>query len=299
MIRPLFLQAGDTVSIVAPGRKPDRDAIQSAAAIIERWGLKVRQGKNIFSSNHNYLSGTDQERLSDLQEAFNDHSVQAIICARGGYGTTRILDQLDFSSFVKKTKWVCGFSDITALHLKMQSLNIQSIHGTMPVQFSNTAYADSAESLRKALFGEHISLTSVSSIHNRSGEASGEVVGGNLSLLVDSLGTSSALKTDNKILILEEIGEYAYRLDRMLTQLKRAGKLDNLAGLAVGHMTDIREDKLPFGETVEALVLHHTKEFAYPVAFNFPTGHDAQNIAWIEGAWAKLTVTRAEAALTF
>lgn len=299
MIRPAFIRSGDTVCILAPGRKPDPNTIHTATSIIENWGLKVKFGKNIFSENHSYLSGTDPERLSDLQEALDDSSVNAIICARGGYGTTRILDQVDFTLFSKNPKWICGFSDVTALHLKLQSLNIQSIHGTMPVQFSNTTFSDSAESLRRSLFGERVSLKAGSFYHNRQGETTGEIIGGNLSLLAESLGTTSELQTDHKILVLEEIGEYIYRFDRMLVQLKRAGKLHKLAGLVIGHLTDMHEDKLPFGESVEQIIRYHTKEFAYPIAFNFPTGHDNPNIAWIEGAEARLTVTGSGAELNF
>lgn len=299
MISPAFLRSGDTVCIVAPGRKLDTNTIHFAVSIIESWGLKVTLGKNLFSENHNYLSGSDAERLSDLQEALNDSSVQTIICARGGYGTTRILDQVDFTSFTNTPKWICGFSDITALHLKLQSLNIQSIHGTMPVQFSNTAFGDSAESLRKTLFGERISLIATPNKYNRTGEAEGRIVGGNLSLLTESLGTSSELETDNRILIIEEVGEYVYRFDRMLVQLKRAGKLNNLAGLVFGHLTDIVEDKLPFGERVEQIIKHHTEEFKYPVAFNLQTGHDNPNMSWIAGAQTKLTVTDTTTRLDF
>jgi muramoyltetrapeptide carboxypeptidase len=298
MIRPAFLRQGDTVSIVASGRKLDKKSIDAATAVIKSWGLNVKLSKNLFSEKHNYLSGSDAERLSDLQETLDDHSLKAIICARGGYGTTRILDQLDFKNFAKAPKWICGFSDITALHLKLQTLNVQSIHGTMPVQFSNSAYHVSAEQLRGVLFGESVTLTATSN-HNRSGKIEGELIGGNLSLLAESLGTSSELQTDNKILILEEVGEYVYRLDRLLVQLKRAGKLDNLSGLVIGHMTDIKEGELPFGEGVEQLVLQHTKDFNYPVAFNFPTGHDNPNLSWIEGAHAKLVVTASQATLSF
>lgn len=267
--------------------------------MLKNWGLNVISGKNLFSEKHHYLSGTDAERLSDLQDALDDPSINAILCARGGYGTTRILDQLDFTAFTKNPKWICGFSDITALHLKLQSLNIQSIHGTMPVQFADSIHADSAEQLRSLLFGETVSLQAAPSAQNRFGTASAEMVGGNLSLLLESLGTPSELQTDNKILIIEEVGEYVYRLDRMLVQLKRAGKLNNLAGLVIGHMTDIQESELAFGESVEQLVHYHTKDFNYPVAFNFPTGHDHPNLAWISGAKAKLEVTNTKSLLHF
>jgi muramoyltetrapeptide carboxypeptidase len=299
MIQPAFLTQGDTVCIQAPGRKLDRQSIESSVTIIQSWGLNVALGQNLLSDKHSYLSGTDAERLGDLQHALNDLSLKAIICARGGYGTTRILDHLDFSTFLKSPKWVCGFSDVTALHLKLQSLNIQSIHAPMPVQFPKAEFADSVERLRSLLFGTAPTLAAKQSVNNRMGQGEGRLVGGNLSLLADSLGTTTEIQTDSKILVIEEIGEYTYRLDRMLVQLKRAGKLNNLAGLAVGHMTDIKESELPFGETIEQIILNHTTEFDYPVGFNFPTGHDYPNLSWIEGATGKLSVARDHSTLSF
>lgn len=299
MIQPPFLKHGNSVRILAPGKKLDAQCVTAAVAVIQSWGLNVTLSNNLLSNKHNYLSGTDAERLHDFQYALNDPSNNAIICVRGGYGTTRILDQLDFSSFLKFPKWICGFSDVTALHLKLQTVNIQSIHSTMPVQFFKTEFAGSVESLRSVLFGTPSMLTARPSIYNRAGLASGKLIGGNLSLLADSLGTSTEIQTDNKILVIEEIGEYCYRVDRMLVQLKRAGKLKNLAGLVVGHMTDIKEDELPFGETVEQIIDNHTREFSFPIGFNFPIGHQHPNLAWVEGAVGQLNVTNDPSTLSF
>lgn len=285
--------------ILAPGRKLAIQSIETSVAVIQSWGLNVMLGQNLLSGKHSYLSGTDAERQSDFQKALDDSSVKAIICARGGYGTTRILDQLNFLTFLKSPKWICGFSDVTALHLKLQSLNIQSIHATMPVQFPKAEFADSVESLRRMLFGTTTPLTAKPSTNNRTGVAEGKLVGGNLSLLADSLGTSTEIQTESKILVIEEIGEYTYRLDRMLVQFKRSGKLKNLAGLVVGHMTDIKESELPFGESAEQIIRNHTHEFEYPVGFNFPTGHEHPNLPWIEGAAGKLTVTNNASTLSF
>jgi muramoyltetrapeptide carboxypeptidase len=229
----------------------------------------------------------------------DDPSVRAIICARGGYGTTRILDQLDFTSFLKNPKWICGFSDITALHLKLQALNVQSIHSTMPVMFPKKESASSVESLKNLLFGKGDVLTVEASAHNKPGDCSGELIGGNLSLLTDSLGTSSEIRTDNRILIIEEVDESMYRFDRMLVHLKRAEKLKNLAGLVIGHMTDMKESELPFGERVQQIILNHAGEYGYPVAFNFPIGHENPNLAWIQGAKGQLSVTDKKSILTF
>lgn len=299
MIQPAFLTRGDTVCIVASGRKLDNESLQLAVSMVQRWGLNVILGSNILSHAHNYLSGSDAERLADLQGALSDPSIKAILCARGGYGTTRILDKLDFTAFLTSPKWICGFSDVTALHLKLQALHVQSIHSTMPVQFPLPEFDDSVEYLHDILFGTSAPLTAKSSISNRTGVAGGKLTGGNLSLIVDSLGTSTEIETDNKILVLEEIGEFVYRLDRMMVQLKRAGKLSRLAGLVIGHMTDIKESELSFGESVEQIICNHTQEFGYPIGFNFPIGHEHPNMPWIEGAAGKLTVTLDQSILNF
>jgi len=299
MIQPPALQKNDIVGIVAPGRKLDADTVNASLSIIKSWGVNVRAGKNLFSSTHSYLSGLDAERLEDLQNMLDDRSVKAIICARGGYGTTRILDQLDFTSFLKKPKWICGFSDITALHLKLQALGVQSIHGTMPVLFSKPESVTSVESLRKALFSVADTLEASAHSKNKIGNAEGTLVGGNLSLLVDSLGTSSEVSTKNKILVIEEVDEFLYKVDRMLAQLKRAGKLEPLAGLIVGHMTDMKETELPFGEQVEGIILNQVKEFGYPVGFGFPVGHENPNLSWVQGGAGTLKVTREKSTLVF
>jgi len=299
MIRPPVLQKNDIVGIVAPGRKLDLNTLNAAIQLIESWGYQVRIGKNLLNSSHSYLSGQDAERLEDLQNMLNDTSVKAIICARGGYGTTRILDQLDFSSLLKTPKWICGFSDITSLHLKLHTLGVQSIHGTMPVLFSKPESASSVESLRKILSGDEVELGAVAHTTNRAGTAQGILVGGNLSLIVDSLGTSSEIDTRNKILVIEEVDEHMYKVDRMLVQLKRANKLQHLAGLVVGHMTEMKETELPFGESIEDIIANQVKEFQYPVGFEFPIGHENPNFSWIEGSIGKLNVTNEKSTLTF
>lgn len=299
MVQPAILKRNDTVGIVAPGRKLDAETIRSAVAILESWGVKVKLGTNLLSTKHSYLSGADEERLEDLQTALDDSAVSAIICVRGGYGTTRILDQLDFSSFLKKPKWICGFSDITALHLKLQSLGVQSIHSTMPVLFSKPESTASVEGLRKILFGEKISLTTNRHTRNRIGEGKGNLIGGNLSLLVDSLGTSTEVDTKSKILVIEEVDEYLYRIDRMMVQLKRANKLQHLSGLVVGHLSEMKDTELPFGESVEEIIQSHVREFDYPIGFNFPTGHVNPNLPWVQGKLAKLSVTAEKSVLDF
>jgi len=290
MRRPTSLKSGDFVGLVAPGRKVGYRNVETALSTFTSWGLKVMFAPNLFSEDHSYLGSTDERRSADLQMMLDDERIRAIICARGGYGTTRIIDQLDFSNFVKKPKWVVGFSDITALHLKIFTLGIESIHGVMPVLFDNPENAGSIASLQNELFGNNGIITSGSLRSNRHGVATGCVLGGNLSLLVDSLGTSSEPISDGQILIIEEIDEPLYKVDRMLTQLKRAGKLEELAGLVVGHMTGLKGGELPFGETLEEIILNKVGQFHYPVAFGFPIGHDIPNLAWIHGSSMTLKV---------
>jgi muramoyltetrapeptide carboxypeptidase len=297
MIQPPALKKNDIVGIVASGRKLDSDPIQTSIRIVEAWGYTVRVAKNLFSSKHSYLSGSDAERLQDLQHMLDDPSVKAIICARGGYGTTRILDRLDFTSFLKNPKWICGFSDITALHLKLQALGVHSIHGTMPVLFSKSESAISVDALQKILSGGRVALEANPNLKNKIGAASGTLIGGNLSLIVDSLGTSSEIDTKNKILVIEEVDEYLYKVDRMLVQLKRAGKLQHLAGLVVGHMTEMRDTELPFGETIEEIILNQVQEFNYPIGFGFPVGHENPNLAWVQGEVRTLSVTPEKSSL--
>jgi muramoyltetrapeptide carboxypeptidase len=297
MIQPPWLQIGETIGIAAPGRKLDAAILYQAKEQIENHGFNVELGSGLFSNTHNYLAAQDNERLADLQQMLDNPSVKTILCARGGYGTTRILDQLDFTRFQKSPKWICGFSDITALHLKLNSISIQSIHGTMPVLFAKEESKSSIESLFDLLTGKNSIVEASTSDFNRAGESAGELIGGNLSLLVDSLGTSTEMNTLNKILVIEEIDEPAYKVDRMMVQLKRAGKLNKLTGLIIGHMTDIKEGELPFGESFHEIILNHVKEFNYPVGFNFPIGHENPNLPWIEGKMSLLTVTKNGATL--
>lgn len=290
MIIPKKLKLGDKVAVVAPARKITREDIEFAVNIISSWGLEVLLPKNIFSSAHSYLSGTDQERLADIQTMINDTEIGAIICARGGYGSTRILDSIDLSPLQKSPKWVIGFSDITALHLKLTKHQIASVHGTMPILFSNPGSKSSLESLRTLLLKGECAINTSPSSSNLLGKSSGIVIGGNLSLLVDALGTDTEPDTTNKILVIEEIDEYLYKIDRMMTQLRRAGKLSELKGLIIGHMTNLKDSELKFGEGIESIVLNAVKGYSYPIAFNFPSGHDNPNYAWIHGAYADFSV---------
>jgi muramoyltetrapeptide carboxypeptidase len=229
----------------------------------------------------------------------DDPGIKAIICARGGYGSTRIVEDIDFTKLNKEPKWVIGFSDVTAFHLQLVSRGVASIHATMPIFFSNDDSADSVESLRNVLFSGSCEIEMTPEKENRIGRAEGEVIGGNLSLLVDALTTPSEPDTNNKILIVEEVDEYFYKLDRMFTQLRRTGKLQKLAGLVIGHMTDIKNPELAFGETVSQIVMHAVRDYHYPVAFSFPSGHQNPNIAWIHGGKGILDVSLAKVSLVY
>ncbi|WP_276368181.1 LD-carboxypeptidase [Chryseolinea sp. H1M3-3] len=297
MISPPLLKKGDKIGITATGRKVSPKDVEIAYTFFRSWGLEITTAPNLHSNAHTYLAGSDAERLQDFQQLIVDPDIKAIVCARGGYGTTRILDQLDFTSLYKTPKWIIGFSDVTALHLKLFKLGIKSIHGTMPILFPKAENADSIESLKGSLTGESIVISATSSKSNRLGKTTAPVIGGNLSLVVDAIGTSSDPDTNGKILILEEIDEYKYKVDRMFMHLKRSGKLDNLSGLIIGHMTDIKDSDLSFGETLEEVVLSKISQKNYPVAFNFPIGHQYPNLAWVHGSVMTLNVTDSESQL--
>jgi muramoyltetrapeptide carboxypeptidase len=252
----------------------------------------VSIGEHVYSEKHSSLAGEDEERLSDLQKALDDANCAAIFCIRGGYGVTRIVDRLDFNKFLNAPKWIIGFSDITALHLRLNRLGCESIHGIMPLLFTKSNALSSVESLQQVLFNSPESLSASSSKFNKDGQAIGQLIGGNLSIIVDSIRTNSDPDTKGKILVIEEIEEYKYKLDRMMTHLKRAGKLKELSGMIVGHMTDILDTSNPFGEEVEEIILNSVKEYKFPVGFNFSTGHDFPNLAWRSGARVKLSVTQ-------
>ncbi|MGC1241135.1 MAG: LD-carboxypeptidase [Chryseosolibacter sp.] len=299
MIYPPKLKAGDMVGIVAPARKISPGQVEGALKTLQCWGLKPRLAKNIFSSKHSYLSGTDDERREDFQNMIDDPEIKAIFSARGGYGSTRIIEDIDFTSLKNSPKWIIGFSDVTAFHLRLASIGIASIHGTMPIFFGQSEAQESVESIQNILFDGSCHIVFGADGSNRPGQATAAVVGGNLSLIVDALNTASDPDTRNKILIIEEVDEYFYKLDRMFTQLRRSGKLKDLAGLIIGHMTEMKNSDLVFSETVSEIVLHAVRDYAYPVAFSFPSGHRNPNLAWIHGAPATLAVTVQNASLHY
>jgi muramoyltetrapeptide carboxypeptidase len=290
-MRPIFLKEGDTVGITCPARKISLEEIQFAIDTLKSWKFKVVLGDTIGKAAHQY-AGTDAERSADLQRMLNDTSIKAIFAARGGYGTVRIMDGLNFRIFMDYPKWIIGFSDITYLHTQLNcNIGVETLHATMPISFP-TNTADALHSLKNALFGKTLEYEFEAHPLNRQGTMQGEMVGGNLSILYSILGTKTILDSNKKILFLEDLDEYLYHIDRMMMAMKRAGKLKNLAGLVVGGMSDMKDNTIPFGKTAEEIIAEHIAEYDYPVCFNFPSGHIADNKAIFMGRHARIEVAK-------
>lgn len=290
MIIPDKLNKGDVVAIISTARKISKQEVETAVKYLEAIGLEVKLGANIFEED-NQFAGTDEQRAKDLQWALNHPDVKAIFCSRGGYGTVRIIDNIDYTTFIKNPKWVCGYSDITALHSHLHAqFNATSIHSTMPINFKDNT-EKSLASLKSALFDGVLEYRFESHAFNRVGRNTAKVVGGNLSMLYSLMGSSSEIDTEGKILFLEDLDEYLYHIDRMMMNLKRANKLNKLAGLIVGGMTDMNDNTIPFGKGAEKIIQDAVKEYNYPVCFNFPAGHIDDNRAIILGAEATIKVS--------
>jgi muramoyltetrapeptide carboxypeptidase len=292
LIQPPYLHKGDTVMIIAPaGIMKDTAKVDNGIALLKEWGLNVTLGKHLFDQNFHF-AGTDAQRAEDVQNALDDPTVKAIWCARGGYGSVRIIDTIDFTNFKKHPKWMIGFSDITVFHNEIHNLGIETMHALMPITYKpdNKEQKKAQKSLQRALFGKRITYRIGDSQYNREGEATGQIVGGNLSILYSLLGTESSIDTDGKILFIEDIGEYLYHIDRMLISLRRNGYFDHCKGLIIGGISDIRENETPFGKTPEEVVLDAVKDFDFPVAFDFPAGHIRDNRTLILGRTITLKV---------
>ncbi len=285
---PPFLKKGDKIAITCPAKKLP-GPIDSAIKLLESWGLEVILGETVTASHFQY-AGTDELRRDDLQRFLDDPSIKAIIAARGGYGTIRIIDELDFTQFKAHPKWIVGFSDITILHSHIfEMCQIQTIHGQMPLNVPDGT-KPSLESLRKALFGEPLKYELPSHPLNKQGKVSAPLIGGNLTLLV-MLGSSiSEMDFADKILFIEDVGEYMYSIDRMLWNLKRGGKLARLKGLIVGGFTDLKDNEISFGSTLPEMIIEMVKQYDYPVCFDFPAGHIDDNHALILGEIVTLCV---------
>lgn len=296
---PPYLQKGDTIGLVCPaGYMPVEKVSECIRVLNEYWGFTTKVGKTI-GKQFNYFSGTDEERLADFQNMLDDDEVKAVLCARGGYGLTRIIDRIDFSTFKKQPKWIIGFSDITILHSHIyRNYYISTLHAPMANAFNEEGYKNEfVQSLKNALEGKKIKYQTPPHEFNKKGEGIGELTGGNLSLLAHLLGTDSDTKTKGRILFLEDVGEYLYNIDRLMHQLKRGGKLDKLAGLILGGFTDSKDTELPFGQTAYEIIRDVIKEYDYPVCFGFPVSHEKENYALKIGTGYKLKVTKSRVVL--
>jgi muramoyltetrapeptide carboxypeptidase len=278
---PPYLKKGDAIGITCPAGYMAAEKAQTCIDTLQQWGYQVMVGKTLGSSSANYFSGSDEERIDELQAMLDDSSINAILCGRGGYGVGRIIDRLDFTRFKKKPKWLIGFSDITVLHAHIVSNHkIATLHAPMAAAFNDGCAANEfVLSLKAALTGKKAKYSVAPHPFNHTGEATAELVGGNLSLLANITGTPSDINTKGRILFIEDIGEYIYSTDRMLHQLKRSGKLDKLAGLIIGGFTDVKDTDRPFGKTVYEAIHDIVKEYDYPVCFSFPVSHEKENYA--------------------
>lgn len=298
MEKPSNLQKGDKIAIISTARKISKVELQPAVEELNSWGLEVVFGENLFQEYHQF-SGTDEERAADLQWALDSDEIKAVLCARGGYGTVKIIDQIDFLKFVNHPKWVIGYSDVTVLHNHInQNYGIQTLHATMPINFG-TNTKEALDSLKETLFGASPVYFTDAHKLNRNGETEGELVGGNLSILYSLTGTKSQLDTKGKILFLEDLDEYLYHVDRMMMNLDRAGMLKDLKGLVIGGMTDMNDNTIPYGKTAIQIISETAAKYDYPVCFNFPAGHLDDNRTLIMGGKVKLQVSEGGGELTF
>lgn len=301
MQSPPKLSPGDKIAIIATARKISPDEIKAAVDILQKWGFETVFGRNLFREYYQF-AGTDKERTGDLQWAFDDESVKAVLCARGGYGSVKIIDNIDFTKFIQKPKWIIGYSDVTVLHSHIsKNYKIETLHATMPISFPQNGEENSALiTLKKALTDEPIKYSFPGHPLNRTGDAQGVLTGGNLSILYSLSGTESDINTDGKIIFIEDLDEYLYHIDRMMMNMKRSGKLANLAGLIVGGMSDMNDNTVPYGKTAEEIVSDAVAEYNYPVCFQFPAGHIADNNnALIMGRNAKLSVQEQQVRIEF
>jgi len=291
MITPTYLTRGDRVAIAAPARKISAEELRPAIQLFESWGLEVMLPEHLFDTDHQF-AGSDAVRASLMQGVLDDPEIRAVICARGGYGTVRIVDKLDFRAFAQKPKWIVGYSDITVLHSHIhRHLGVATLHATMPIDIADCTPHPSTETLHRCLWGEPIAYRWATHPLNRNGKAKGVVVGGNLSILYSLCGSASDIDTNGKILFLEDLDEYLYHIDRMIMNLKRNGHLEGLAGLVVGSLNRMHDNSTPFGSTAEEIIRDAVEEYDYPVCFGLAAGHiGTDNLAMPLGQVAELDV---------
>lgn len=291
IIIPPYIKKGDIIGVVCPSGYMPYANMETCLQVLQEWGLEVKKGKTL-GTHFNYFSGTDEERLNDLQAMLNDEQVKAVLCARGGYGLSRIIDKIDFTSFVASPKWVIGYSDVTILHSHIfNNYHIASLHSPMAAAFNEKGFqTEYVQSLLQTIAGNTYAYNCEAYKLNKQGNAAGELVGGNLCLLAHLIGSESSIDTKGKLLFIEDTGEYIYNIDRFMIQLQRAGMLENLAGLIVGSFTDMKDTVIPFGASVYDVIYDAIKDYGYPVCFNFPVGHTPENYALKHGALHTLEV---------
>jgi len=290
---PTYLKPGDTIAIVCPAGFLPAAKAKACINTLKKWGFKVTKGKTLGGKSKNYFSGSFEERLADLQNQIDDPSINAILCGRGGYGTTHLLDHIDWKKFKKNPKWIIGFSDITILHTYLLTeIGVAGIHGPMANAFNeDNGINRYTLSLKDSLEGKPVHYTAKPHAQNTYGKATAPMVGGNLSLLAHAVGTNADVDTRGKILFIEDVGEQLYNVERMLLQLKRAGKLSKLKGLVVGGFTSNKDTERPFGKNIEQVIYDVVREFKFPICFGFPISHEKENVAIIVGGTYRLDVS--------
>jgi muramoyltetrapeptide carboxypeptidase len=297
MIQPPALNPGDLIYITAPAKLMDAQAVTYAKKHLEENGFKVLISKNCLGKHH-YFSGTDEERLSDLQFGIDHPDVKAILCARGGYGSIRLVDRINWANMLREPKWLIGFSDITVFHHRLNSLGVQSIHGSMPINFEKNTDA-ALTSLVNTLKGSWPQFALPSNQSNKVGIATGNLIGGNLSIVYSMLGTDDQYDFEDSILFLEDVGEHYYQVERMLYAFKKAGIFQKIKGLIIGGMTELEDTDPPLGRSIEEIILEQLRFSNMPVLFNFPTGHITDNRALVIGKHIKISVKENETIVSY
>jgi len=299
MISPPYLKPGDKIAIVAPARKVSPSEMEAAFTTFSSWGLQVVCGLHLFGECDQY-SGSDDERTADFQMMLANKDIKAIVCARGGYGTVRIVDRLNFDALEQQPKWIVGYSDSTVLHSHIHThFGIETLHAIMPINFAEAGAENAIESLRIALFGESIEYHIGTNPLNITGKANGILIGGNLSILYSLVGSPSDIQTEDKILFIEDVDEYLYHIDRMMMNMKRGGKLRRLKGIVVGGLTKMNDNSIPFGKNAEQIIAGFAEEAGIPLCFNFPAGHITDNRALILGRKVELLINADNVSLHF
>jgi len=301
-IKPENLKIGDTISIIAPSGvlKDYEQYMEKSISLMESWGLNVVLGSTIYES-YGHFSSTDIDREKDFQNAIDDNKIKAIWCARGGYGAMRIIDNINYDNLLKNPKWVIGYSDITAIHNDIHNLGVESLHGVMCKSLEDISIDDDSINKLKDILFEEVELKYIIEGHefNINGEASGKLVGGNLTLLQSLLQSKSSIETTKKIIFIEEVGEYLYHIDRMLHSLKRADYFSKCSGLIIGDFTDIKKNETKFGKNLHEIINEIVEDYNIPVMYGFPAGHGEENLPLIFGRNVQITVSENKSEIRF